>query len=151
MQILSHAYPCKLKHHKKLVLLLAGGIRKLHPFLVSVLFPCWPLHWLFTAQDKTINKSCRSVCVCVCYKGPETLSLLGWVLMYFWRFAVAMQFPKSQFYPNHTIKECWALLINICPWFFLITTIVRGSPHPYLILVWVVFLISVQQSDKCAL
>ncbi len=33
------------------------------------------------------------------------------------------------------LKECWALLINICPWFFLIITIVRGRPHPYLILV----------------
>ena len=32
-------------------------------------------------------------------------------------------------------KECWALLINICPWSFQITTDVRASPHPYLILV----------------
>ncbi len=28
-------------------------------------------------------------------------------------------------------QECWAHLINICPWFILTTTIVRGSPHPY--------------------
>ncbi len=48
-------------------------------------------------------------------------------------------------------KECWPLLINICPKCFLITTVVRGSPHPYLILVWVVFLIPVQQSVKYVL
>ncbi len=34
-------------------------------------------------------------------------------------------------------QECWALSINICPWSFLITTGVRESPHPYMILVWV--------------
>ncbi len=48
-------------------------------------------------------------------------------------------------------KECWALLINICPWFFHITTGVRGSPHPCLILVWMVLIISVQQSMKYVL
>ncbi len=52
---------------------------------------------------------------------------------------------------NCLTKECWALSINICPRSFPITSGVTASPHPYLILQWVSFINSVQQSMKCAL